>query len=177
VGLGNLAFFAACGGFGDGGGFGPASGFDTLCCGSARGLFSLAQGTTHGGVGVISPMSACSLGCVTSSGFRGCGGGLGFGLGKQGLFANLFGGAMPQLRAILPAGGGEITVLCSVKIRPRVKDRYIFGGLGYYRLLGLARAARIHIPCSCASDAMLVLLNCAGSPPVQQDVFAPVIMQ
>jgi hypothetical protein len=95
VGLSDLAFFATCGGFGNGGGLGAASGFDTLCCGSTRGLFGLAQGTTHRGVGVISLMSACSLGCVTSGGFRCCGGGLGFGLGKQRLLANLLGSAMP----------------------------------------------------------------------------------
>jgi hypothetical protein len=150
VGLGNLTFFAACGGFCDGGGLGAASGFDTLCCGSTRGLFGLAQGTAHGGVGVVSLMGACSLGCMTSGGLCCCGGGLGFGLRKQCLLANLFGSAMPELRAILPAGGGEVAVLCSMKIRPGVENRYIFGGLGSYRFLGLARAARIHIPYSCA---------------------------
>jgi hypothetical protein len=146
VGFGNLTFLAACCGFCDGGGLGAASGFDSLCCRSTRGLFGLAQGAAHGGVGVVSLMSACSLGGVTSGGLCCCGGGLGFGLGKQRLLANLFGSAMSQLRAILPAGGGEVAVLCSVKIRPRVENRYIFGGLGSCWFLGLACAARIHIP-------------------------------
>jgi hypothetical protein len=82
VGFGNLAFFASRGGFSDGGGLGAAGGFDTLCCSGTRGLFGLAQGTVHGGVGVVSLMSACSLGCVTSGGLCCCGGGFGFGLGE-----------------------------------------------------------------------------------------------
>jgi hypothetical protein len=82
VGFGNLAFFASCGGLSDGGGLGAAGGFDTLCRSGTRGLFGLAQGTAHGGVGVVSLMSACSLGCVTSGGLCCCGGGFGFGLGE-----------------------------------------------------------------------------------------------
>jgi hypothetical protein len=94
VGFGDLAFFAACGGFGNSGGFGAASSFDTLCRGGARCLFGLAKSTAHGGVGVIGLMSAGSLRCVTCGGVCGGGGGFGFGLGEQGLLTNLFGGTM-----------------------------------------------------------------------------------
>jgi hypothetical protein len=147
--FGDLAFLAACGGFGNSGGFGAASGFDTLCCGRAGCLFGLAQSTAHGGVGVFCLMRAGSLRCVTCGGLCGGGGGFGFGLGQQCLLANLFGGAMPQLRAILPARGGEVAIFCSVKVRPGVEDRHIFGGLRHYRFVRLVRAARIHISCSC----------------------------
>src|SRR5882757_3280112 len=68
MGFGDLAFFAACSSFGDGGGLGAASGLDTLGCGSAGGVFGLAQGTAHGGVGVFGLMSAGSLRCVTCGG-------------------------------------------------------------------------------------------------------------
>jgi len=151
VGFGDLAFFTACGGFGDSGGFGAASGFDTLCCGSARCLFGLAQSTAHGGVGVFCLMGARSLRCVTCSGLCGGSGGFGLGLGQQCLLTNLFGGAMPQLRAILPARGGEVAIFCSVKVRPGVENRNIFGGLRYDWFVSLVRAARIHISCSCVS--------------------------
>jgi hypothetical protein len=151
VGFGDLAFFAARGGFGNSSGLGAASGFDTLCCGGARRLFGFAQSTAHGGVGVFGLMGACSLRCVTCGGLCGGGGGFGFGLGEQGLLTNLFGGTMSQLRAILPARGGEVAIFCSVKVRPGVEDRDIFGGLGYDWFVGLVRAARIHISCSCAS--------------------------
>jgi hypothetical protein len=152
MGFSNLAFFAACSGFGDGGGLGAASGFDTLGGGGARCLFGLAQSTSHGGVGVFCLMSAGSLRCVTCSGLCGSGGGFGFGLGQQRLLTDLFGSAMSQLRAILPARCGEVAIFCSVKIRPGVEDRHIFGGLRYYRFVGLVRAARIHISYSCTSD-------------------------
>jgi hypothetical protein len=94
MGFGNLAFFAACGGFGDGGGFGAASGFDAFCGGSARCLFCLAQRTAHGGVGVFCFMGAGGLGCVTCCGLCGRGRGFSFGLGQQRLLADLLGGAV-----------------------------------------------------------------------------------
>jgi hypothetical protein len=144
MGFGDLSFFAACGGFGNGGGFGAASGFDTLGCGGARCLFGLAQSTAHGGVGVFCLMRAGSLRCLTCSGLCGGSGSFGFGLGEQRLLANLFGGAMSQLRAILAARGGEIAIFCSVKVRPGVEDGHIFGGLCYYWFVNLVRAARIH---------------------------------
>ena len=131
--FGDLAFFAARGGFGDGGGFGAASGFDTLCCGGAGGFFGFAQGTAHGGVGVFCLMGTGGLCCMTRSGLCCCGGGFGLGLGQQCLLTDLLGGTMSQLRAILPARGGEVAILCSVKIRPGVEDRHIFGGLRYCR--------------------------------------------
>jgi hypothetical protein len=148
VGFGDLAFFAACGSLGDGGGFGAAGGFDTFCCGGARCLFGLAKSMAHGGVGVVGLMSTGGLGCVTCGGLGGSGGGFGLGLGQQRLLADLLGGAMSQLRAILAAGSGEVAIFCSVEIRPGVEDRHIFGGLRYYRFVGLVRAARIHISCS-----------------------------
>jgi hypothetical protein len=103
MGFGDLAFFAARGGFGDSGSLGAASGFDTFRRGSARCLFGLAQSTAHGGVGLFCLMRAGSLRCVACGGLCCGGGSFGFGLGQQGLLTNLLGGAMPQLRAILPA--------------------------------------------------------------------------
>src|SRR5260370_31775505 len=90
-------------------------------------------------------MRAGSLRSLTCGGLCCCGGGFGFGLGEQRLLTNLFGGAMSQLRAILPARSGEVAVFCSVKVRPGVEDRHIFGGLRYYRFVSLVRAARIHL--------------------------------
>jgi hypothetical protein len=152
VGFGDLAFFAASGGFGDSGGLGAASRFDTLCGCSAGCLFGLAQSTAHGGVGVFCLMGAGSLGCVTCGGLCCCGSGFGFGLGQQRLLANLLGGTMSQLRAVLAARGGEVAIFCSVKVRPGVEDGHIFGGLRYYRFVSFVGAARIHISCSCTSD-------------------------
>jgi hypothetical protein len=53
VGFGYLSLFAAGGGFGDCGDLGAASGFDALGCGGTGRIFSLAEGTAHGGVGVF----------------------------------------------------------------------------------------------------------------------------
>jgi hypothetical protein len=146
VGFGDLAFFASGGGFGDGGGFGAASGFDTFGCCGADGLFCFAQSAAHRGVGVFGLMGACGLGGLTCGGLRCSGGGFGFCLGEQCLLTNLFSSAMSQLRAILAAGGGEVTIFCPVEICPRVEDSHIFGSLCYYRFVDLVRAARIHFP-------------------------------
>jgi hypothetical protein len=105
VGFGDLAFFAAGGGFGNSGGLGAASGFDTLGCGSARSFFGFAQSTSHGGVGIICLMGAGGLGRVTRGGVCCSGGGFGFGLSQQSLFAHLLGGTVSQLRTILAARG------------------------------------------------------------------------
>jgi hypothetical protein len=94
MGFGDLALFAACGGFGDGGGFGAAGGFDTLGCGGSGCLFGLAQCVAHGGVSVIGLVGAGGLRCMTRGGLCGCSSGFGFGLGQQGLFADLLGGAV-----------------------------------------------------------------------------------
>ena len=145
VGFGDLALFAASGGFGDGCGFGAAGGFDAFCCGGACCLFGFAQSTSHGGVGVFGLMSAGGLGGLTRGGVSGRCSGFGFGLGEQGLFANLLGGAMSQLRAILSARGGEVAILCSMKICPGVEDRHIFRGLRYCRIhRSCLVPARIH---------------------------------
>ena len=151
VGFCDLAFFSARCGFGDGCGFSATCGFDAFCGGGASCFFGFAQGSAHGGVGVFCLMGARSLRCVTCSGLCGGSGGFGLGLGQQCLLTNLFGGAMPQLRAILPARGGEVAIFCSVKVRPGVEDRHIFGGLRYDWFVSLVRAARIHISCSCVS--------------------------
>jgi hypothetical protein len=94
MGFGDLALFAACGGFGDGGGFGAASGFDAFCCGGADCLFGFTQSAAHGGVGVFCLMGAGSLGCVACGGLCGCSGGFSLGLGQQRLLADLLGGAV-----------------------------------------------------------------------------------
>jgi hypothetical protein len=144
--LGDLALFTACGGLGNGGGFGATGGFDTLCRSGASGLFGLAQSTAHGGVGVFRLMSAGGLGCMACGGLgRGCGS-FGFGLGHQRLLADLLGGAMPQLRAVLAARSREVAILCSMKIGPGVEDRDVFRGLRYCGIVGPVCAARIHIP-------------------------------
>jgi hypothetical protein len=143
VSFGDLSFFAACCGFGDSGGFGTASGFDTLGGSRASSFFCLVESSAHGGVGVISLVGTCSFCCMTSGGFCGSSGGFSFGLREEGLFANLFSGAMPQLRAILSAGGGEVAILCAVQIRPGVEDGYVFRGLGYGFIVPVS-AARIH---------------------------------
>jgi hypothetical protein len=94
MGFGDLAFFAACGGFGDGSGFGAASGFDAFCCGGAGCLFDLAQGAAHRGVGVFCLMGAGGLGCLTCRGFCSGGGGFGLRLGEQRLLTDLLSGAV-----------------------------------------------------------------------------------
>jgi hypothetical protein len=150
MGFGNFAFLAACGSLGDGGGLGASRCFETFGGGSAGSLFGLAQSTTHGGVGVVHLMSAGGLSCVTRGGLRCCSGGFGFGLGEQCLFADLFGGAMSQLRAVLAAGGGEVAVLGSVKIGPGVENRHIFRSLGYGGIIVFIGAARVHdLPILC----------------------------
>jgi len=159
MGFGDLAFFAARSGFGNGGGLGAASGLDTLGCGGAGCFFGLAQSTAHGGVGIFGLMGAGSLCCVTCGGLCCCGGGFGLGLGQQCLFADLLGGTMSQLRAILPARGGEVAIFCAVKIGPGVEDGHIFGGLRYYWFVSLVRAARIHISGPMRLVTMLVLLE------------------
>jgi hypothetical protein len=105
VGFGDLAFFAAGGGFGDSGGLGTASSFYTLGCGGAGGFFGFAQSTSHGGVGIVGLMSAGSVGCVTRGGVCCSGGGFCFSLSQQRLFADLLGCTVSQLRTILAARG------------------------------------------------------------------------
>jgi hypothetical protein len=95
MGFGNLAFFAACGCFGNGSGLGSACGFDALCGCCAGCLFGFAQRTAHGGVGIFCLMGAGGLGCVTRGGLCGGGGGFSLGLRQQRLLADLLGGAMP----------------------------------------------------------------------------------
>jgi hypothetical protein len=95
VSFGDFAFFAARGSLGNGGGFGSACGFDPFGGGGAGGFFGLPQSTAHGGILVFCLMSSCGLRCVTCGGLRCWGGGFGLGLGEQGLFADLLGGAVP----------------------------------------------------------------------------------
>jgi hypothetical protein len=145
MGLGDLALFAACGGFGDGSGFSTACCFDSLCGCSASGIFSFAESAAHGGVGIISLMDASGLCGLASSGICGSGGGFSLCLGKEGLFTHLLGSAVPQLRAVLSAGRREVAIFCSMQIGPGVEDGHIFRGLCYCRIICLVRAARIHL--------------------------------
>jgi hypothetical protein len=105
VGFSDLAFFASGSGFCNSGGLGTASGFDTLGCGCAGCFFGFAQSTSHRGVGIVCLMSAGGLGCVTRGGVCCSGGGFGFRLRQQRLFAHLFGCTVSQLRTIFAARG------------------------------------------------------------------------
>jgi hypothetical protein len=129
MGLGNLAFFATSGGFGDCGGFGAACCFDTLGSRGTGGFFGFAEGAAHGGVSILSPMGARGFGCVTCCRVGGGGSSFCFCFGEEGLLAHLLGCAMSELRAILTSGRGEIAILCTMKIGPGVKDRDVFRGL------------------------------------------------
>ena len=135
MGLGDLALLTASGGFGDCGGFGTARGFDTLGCCGTGGFFGLVESAAHGGVGILGLMGSGCLGCVTRGGVGGGGGGFGFRFGEEGLLADLLGGAMPELRTILTSGGGEIAILCTMKIGPGVKDRDVLRSLGRRRII------------------------------------------
>jgi hypothetical protein len=103
VSFGDFAFFATRGSLGNSGGLGAAGGFDTLGCSCASSFFSFAQSTAHRGVGVFCLMSSCGLCRVACGRFCRGGGSFCFGLGEQCLFADLLGGAMPQLCAVLAA--------------------------------------------------------------------------
>jgi hypothetical protein len=130
MGFGNLALFATSGCFGDCGCFGAACGFDTLGRRGTRGFFGFAKGAAHGGVGILCLMGSGGCGRVTCCRV-GCGSSnFCFRFGKKRLLAHLLGGAMPELRAILTSGGGEIAILCTMKIGPGVKDCDVFRGLG-----------------------------------------------
>jgi hypothetical protein len=130
VSFGYLSLFAAGGGLGNSGDLGTAGGFDALGCGGTGSIFSLAQSTTHGRVGVFGLVVSGCLWSVTCCGVCRCRRGFRFGLSQQGLFANLLCSAMPQLRAVLSPRGREVAILCSMKIRPWVQDGDVFRGLG-----------------------------------------------
>jgi len=170
----DLAFFASCGGFGNGSGFGAASGFDALCCCSACCFFCFAQSTPHGGVGVFCLMCEGGLGCVTSSRVCCDGSGFSFGLSEQCLLTDLLGGTMSQLSAVLPTRCRKVAVLCSMKICPGVEDRHIFGGLRHCLVIVPVRAARIHKSASCVFHLRFELRRFAASSNAE---FAPVVMQ
>src|SRR5271169_5979124 len=129
MGFGNLALFATSGGFGDCGGFGAACGFDTLGCCGTGGVFGFAEGAAHGRVSILCPMGSSGFGCVTCCRVGGGRSSFRFRFGKECLLTDLLGGAMSELRAILAPGGGEIAILCTMKIGPGVKDRDVFRGL------------------------------------------------
>jgi len=141
VSFGDLSLFTACGSFSYGCCFGAACGFYTLSGSGASGFFRLEQSAAHGGVGIFGLMGAGDIGCVTCGRVSSGGGRLCFGLGKEGLLADLLSCAMPQLSAILAARCGEIAILCSVKIGPGVQDCYIFGGLVCHRIIDPVRLA------------------------------------
>jgi hypothetical protein len=104
VSFGDLALFTACGSFGYGCCFGAACGFNTFSGGGASGFFRLEQSAAHGGVGIFGLMGAGGFGCLTRGRLSSSRSRLGFGLGEEGLLADLLCGAMSQLRAILAAG-------------------------------------------------------------------------
>jgi len=92
--LGDLAFFATRGGFGNGGGLGTTSSFDTLCSGSAGGIFGLAESAAHGRVSIFRLMGTGCLSCMTCGRLCGSSGSFRFSLAQQRLLAYLLGGAV-----------------------------------------------------------------------------------
>jgi hypothetical protein len=86
----------------------------------------------------------CGSNCLAFGGICGGSGGFSLGLRKQRLLAHLLCGTMPQLRAVLPARGGEVAILRSMQIGPRVKNSHIFRSLRDYKLIGFIRAVRVH---------------------------------
>lgn len=95
MGLGDLAFLSAGGCFRQSSDFGAASGFDTFGRSGAGGVFGLAKGSTHRGVGVFCLMGAgcqrCSSCCKVCSNRRS----FGFSLSQKRLLPNLLRCAMP----------------------------------------------------------------------------------
>jgi hypothetical protein len=118
VGFGDLAFFTAGRGFGDGGGLGAASGFDTFCSGSAGCLLGLAQRVLRGSIGFVNLEMARGLNCPAFRGVCGGCGFFGFSLRKKRLLPHLLCRTMSQLRAVLAARGGEIAIFGSMQIGP-----------------------------------------------------------
>ena len=103
VSFGNLALFAAGGGFGYCSSFGSAGSFESFgSCGASSG-FSFTQGAAHGGVSVIGLVVSGCFCCATRGGLCCGGSGFCFSLCKKSLLADLFGGTMTQLRAVLAA--------------------------------------------------------------------------
>ena len=144
MGFSNLAFFAACSGFGHSGGLCTPSSFDTLGCSSACCLFGLLQCALRGGIGFVQFEMPSRLDCLTLSGICCFGCCFGFCLRKKRLFPNLLGRTMSQLRAVLAARGREVTILRSMQIGPGVKNSHIFWSFGNRDLIGLICALRIH---------------------------------
>jgi hypothetical protein len=156
MGLGDLALLTASGGFGDCGGFGTACGFDTLGCCGTGGFFGLVESAAHGWVGILGLMGSGCLGCVTRGRVGGGCGGFCLRFGEEGLLADLLGGAVPELRAILTSGGGEIAILCTMKIGPGVKDRDVLRSLGRRRIIDPVHLSWIHYSVPEVQTAMLV---------------------
>ena len=107
-------------------GFGSPGSFDPLRGGAARGQLSILQRTFAVDVVVSafrSPRGSFRL-SRHALGVRG--GGFSLSLGLQLGFSQFFGGAMPYLRPVLPAGRGKVTVLGPMQVRPGVQYRHIF---------------------------------------------------
>jgi hypothetical protein len=147
--LGYLTLFTSGGGFGSGGSFGATRCFNPFSGGGACCLFSLTEILLQGnrrGRTLLRACGVCGLACCCLGGL--CSG-LSFGLGEQGLLTNLFGGAVTQLRAILSSRGGEVAILRSVQVSPRVKYSDIFRRLGDAEIIDLVRAPFFHRLLSC----------------------------
>jgi hypothetical protein len=144
MGLGDLLFFAARGGFGNSSSLGAAGGFDTLGGGGAGCLFGLAQRALRGGVGIAGLENPRSFDCTAFGGIGSVRGGFSLGLGKQRLFAHLLCRTMSQLRTILAARCREVPIFRSMQIGPRVENSHIFRSLRDYELIAFICAASIH---------------------------------
>jgi hypothetical protein len=144
VGLGDLLFFAARGGFGNSSSLGTAGGFDTLGGGSASCLFGFAQRALRGGIGIIGLEDPRGFHCTAFGGIGSVRGGFSFSLGKQRLLPHLLCRTMSQLCTVLAARGREVAIFRSMQIRPRVENSHIFRSLRDYELIAFICAASIH---------------------------------
>jgi hypothetical protein len=144
VGLGDLFFFAARGGFGNSSSLCTAGSFDTLGGGSASCLFGLAQRALRGGIGITGLENPRGFDCTAFGGIGGIRSGFSFSLGKQRLLAYLLCRTMSQLRTVLAARCREVAIFRSMQIRPRVENSHIFRSLRDYELIAFICAASIH---------------------------------
>jgi len=147
--LGDLAFLASCGGLGGCGCFGSTRCLKPFGGGGACCLFGLAEILLQGNIrgrALLGPCGVCRLACRCLGGL---GGGLSFSLGEQGLLTNLLRSTVTQLCAILSPRRGEVAILRSVQVSPRVKYSDVFRRLGDAEILDPVRAPFFHRLLSC----------------------------
>jgi hypothetical protein len=144
MGFGDLALFAAGGGFGDSGCFGPTGGFDTLGGSCTSCLVGLAESTLRGRIGFIGLIMPGGRDCAAFSRVCGICRGFSLGLGEKGLLAHLLCGMMSQLRAVLATRGGEVAIFGSMQIGPGVENGHIFRSLRDYEIIGFFGVLRVH---------------------------------